>query len=416
MSTPHARRDNRPNAGCSGQGAASLPRATKRSTSACRLDDVGASTRRRPRQQLRRGRRALRERRDIDDQLLQRRIADRQVLAPTGRSPSAIFRLSARWHTICRRRHLAPRASCIGRQARDPIADLPLPRRLPHRLHRHPRDHLTSQIATKNVGSATLHAPAVTLAVSATGDNQAAAGHRPSAFATSLASTRCSRTARARAIRSAVFGNDDEQIDPIVEAAARSPPHGSEGSTSTNVNPLEHGAVDPAGLTEQQVVAKRGDRRFQVQTGADDGIGHRVAERLEHLPHLRRRPLRSCATSGRRTTRAAGDEDVAAIDRRRRLNHVQRSDRRRAPRPRPASPAGAIRRPGRVMIASSSNTIAMSSTNTESGICGLVSSRSTRYAGLDQRLLVGAMLRARPLDVDRDAFEMRQLARRQAPG
>ena len=73
---PHARVESLPNAGCSGQVDASLRRSATRSTQRCSSPGDRSTTRRRhPRQEFRRSRHALRPRREVDDDLFERRMA-----------------------------------------------------------------------------------------------------------------------------------------------------------------------------------------------------------------------------------------------------------------------------------------------------------------------------------------------------
>src|SRR5262245_11475478 len=181
-----------------------------------RPDVAGPFIRRRRDHELRLGGRVLRERREVDDQLFEGRIPQRQVLRRdrqlTKRHPQALREVT---HHLLRR-HLSPPRSTIRGQRRKAIGQFALRGGFPDGFHRLLRIRLQQVTA-------------------------------PSALATSLAGTHSTRRPR-RSRRAAVRGNDAEYRTRSSRRRAFAA-IGSSVSTSTSANPSNIPLSIHAGLT-----------------------------------------------------------------------------------------------------------------------------------------------------------------------
>ena len=168
--------------------------------------------------------------------------------------------------------------------------------------------------------------------------------------------------------------------------------------------------VDPVGVHEKASVGQRAARRLEMQTSVHGN---------------RRSP---CSRTARTTSRSAsmpaafvrgdaptysarpGANDVAAVDRRRQRDALDRAvaSQRRLDR-RPARRA-ATRAPIDIITATSSSTIAVSSTNTQSGMSRFTSSVEHLGAARAQRVAVCLVLSQRERRVDRLVADVRALA------
>ena len=105
---------------------------------AIQLGAVGGEVAWRAYQQLRGGRRTLRERQHVNDQLLERRVTDRQALRLDRQLARRHAQRVTQVRDHLRRGEAAPSGGVFGREPPHAVLQRPLVRRVPDRLHRSP--------------------------------------------------------------------------------------------------------------------------------------------------------------------------------------------------------------------------------------------------------------------------------------